>query len=107
MARPVRIRVPSVPRRSGRTFGGGECQMKLMPVLFVALTIAALNSGCAGPRAAASGVQTHTLLSRGTGAPRLELDLPKGFQMRRHQGPDFDVFYFRDTKRNASLGVYV
>ena len=81
--------------------------MKLMPVLLVALTIAALSSGCADPGAAASGVQTHTLSSRATGVPRLELDLPTGFHVRRHEGPDFDVFYFRDTKRNASLGVYV
>ena len=44
--------------------------------------------------------------SSGNEAPRLQIDLPSSFSMRRHSGPDFDVFYFSDPSTGSSMGLY-
>ena len=37
---------------------------------------------------------------------RLELEAPKGYSMKKVEGPDFDVFYVESPARRATLGIY-
>ena len=65
-----------------------------------------LMVGCAsGPRSTPA-IRTYTLPSWGNEAPRLQIDLPSSFSMRRNSGPDFDVFYFSDPSTGSSMGLY-
>ena len=37
----------------------------------------------------------------------LELDAPKGYSVKKVEGPDFDVFYVDSPAHQATLGLYV
>ena len=36
----------------------------------------------------------------------MQIDIPSGFSVKRHEGPGFDVFYFSDTSTKSSMGLY-
>ena len=62
--------------------------------------------GCASHSPSITATKTYTLLPRGGGAPRLQIDLPSHFSMKRYEGPDFDVFYFFDKATKCGMGIY-
>jgi hypothetical protein len=79
--------------------------VKSRTLIFCATSL--LMFGCASPPPSTTATKSYTLPSSGNGAPRLQIDLPSSFSMRRHEGPDFDVFYFSDASTKNSLGLYV
>lgn len=57
-------------------------------------------------------LQTHEFVSWGNGSPTLLIDLPSGYIINRHEGPDFDVHYVSQTVPEgkedwARMGIYV
>src|SRR5260370_23890164 len=63
--------------------------------------------GCASRQPSSAATKTYTMPSWGDGAPRLQVDLPASFSMKRNEGPDFDVLYFSDASTKSSMGIYI
>jgi hypothetical protein len=100
------------PRKiSGLMYRFGEEWVVINTSAGIAEKILAGTFTGAGHIAPAGGskqtVSTHTLPPWDNGGPRLQIDLPSNFSMRRHKGPDFDVFYFTNGSKRPSLGLYV
>lgn len=50
---------------------------------------------------------TFRLFSSIGNLPAVEVDLPRGFEMNRQRGADFDVYYFTNPNIDAALGIYL
>jgi hypothetical protein len=66
-----------------------------------------LMFGCVSRHTSDVTTKTYTLRSWGNGAPRLQIDTPPSFRMRRLEGPDFEVFYFSEAATKSTMGIYV
>jgi hypothetical protein len=74
-----------------------------------ALALYALLAFCAGcvmtPEEGAK-IRTIVLQSPGFGEAKLQIDMPKRYDLSRKDGPDFAVLALRDDSTNDVMGIY-
>ena len=60
-----------------------------------------------GDSIAYSKTGTFKLDSWGNGAPSLIINITPDYELKKHKGVDFDVYYFSKHPSNSSIGIYL